>query len=75
MEVVMDNKYALGSTKVAYGHHDAKLKSTKPPLLCRFCGHEQLTFNPTMNDHRCLGCGEHQNDIPQGYPTGRSADY
>lgn len=71
----MDNKYGLGSAKVAHEHHDAKIKSSVKLALCRFCGHDQLTLCPTMNDHRCEACNEWQNDVPQGYSTGHSADY
>jgi len=28
-----------------------------------------------MHDHRCDDCGEWQQDVPQGYSTGRSSDY
>jgi hypothetical protein len=75
MEAPMDNKYGLGSAKVAHEHHDAKLKSTKPALACRFCDGAQLTFCPTMDDHHCEDCDKWQNDVPMGYSTGRSADY
>lgn len=71
----MDNKYALGSTKVAREHHDAKQKSTHLPAQCRFCDCQHLVYCSTMNDHLCDGCGEYQEDTPQGYPTGRSANY
>ncbi|MFM9912879.1 MAG: hypothetical protein ACKVN9_05040 [Methylophilaceae bacterium] len=71
----MDNKYALGSSKVAHEHHDAKLKETSPVLHCRFCGGEHLIYSPTMEDHHCQDCGQNQEDLPQGYSTGRSADY
>lgn len=71
----MDNKYGLGSAKVAHEHHDTKVKSSTKPALCRFCGHDHLTLSPSMNDHRCDSCGEWQNDIPMGYSTGHSADY
>ncbi len=74
----MDNKYGLGSTKVAIEHHQAVLKSrpsTKPVLVCHYCGHDHLVFCQTMNDHRCENCGEWQNDLPMGYSTGHSSDY
>lgn len=72
----MENKYGLGSAKVANEHHDAKLKSSShAELMCRFCGNAQLTLCLTMNDHRCEVCGQWQNDLPVGYSTGRSADY
>ncbi|HZV98788.1 MAG TPA: hypothetical protein VFF74_07345 [Methylophilaceae bacterium] len=72
----MDNKYGLGSTKVAQEHHETHAKThAKSELTCRFCGHAELTLSPTMHDHRCNHCGEWQNDIPMGYSTGRSSDY
>jgi len=75
VESPMDNKYALGSTKVAHEHHDADLKATAELLVCRFCGSDHLILSQTMNDHRCENCGEWQGDIPMGYSTGHSADY
>ena len=71
----MDNKYALGSSKVAHEHHDAKLKEAAPVLHCRFCSSTHLIYSPTMEDHHCQDCGQNQGDLPQGYSTGRSADY
>lgn len=72
----MDNKYGLGGARVAHAHHDAKESSlAKPEMICRFCGHDQLTLCPTMNDHFCKDCGKYQGDIPMGYSTGRYADY
>jgi hypothetical protein len=72
----MDNKYGLGSTKVAQVHHDAQHKETSVhPTNCKFCGSNELTLSPTMHDHLCNACGEWQNDVPQGYSTGRSSDY
>lgn len=73
----MDNKYGLGSAKVAYAHHEAaKHKPTSAPVrVCCYCGHDQLTFCPTLDDHYCEACGEYQNDMPVGYATGHSADY
>ena len=72
----MDNKYGLGSTKVATEHHETHHKS---PLghakHCKSCGSVHLVLNPTMHDHQCANCGEFQNDIPQGYSSGRSSDY
>ena len=71
----MDNKYGLGSTRVAQEHHETQAKSTANPAhACRFCGHDHLTLCKTMQDHRCDRCGEWQNDA-YGYSTGRSADY
>lgn len=72
----MDNKYGLGSNKVATEHHETHHKSTEiHPTACKFCGSDNLILSPTMHDHRCSDCGEWQNDIPQGYSTGRSSDY
>lgn len=72
----MDNKYGLGSAKVATEHHETHHKT---PVLhatnCKFCGSAHLTLSPTMHDHQCADCGEWQNDVPQGYSTGRSSDY
>lgn len=72
----MENKYGLGSARVAHEHHDAKLKAeSHPELACRFCGSSHLTLCLTMHDHRCEACGKWQSDMPMGYSTGRSADY
>lgn len=72
----MENKYGLGSARVAHEHHDAKLKATgHADMACRFCGATHLTLCLTMHDHRCETCGKWQNDMPMGYSTGRSADY
>lgn len=73
----MDNKYGLGSAKVANIHHESHHKDATVlhPVKCRHCNHYDLNFSPTMQDHMCNGCGEWQNDIPQGYSTGRSSDY
>jgi len=72
----MDNKYGLGSAKVAVKKHEQNHKTeTIHPTECKFCGSSSLTLSPTMHDHLCNDCGEWQNDIPQGYSTGRSSDY
>jgi hypothetical protein len=73
----MDNKYGLGSTKVAQVHHDAHHKETPAlhPTKCKFCGSNELALSPAMHDHVCNACGEWQHDVPQGYSTGRSSDY
>lgn len=72
----MENKYGLGSTKVAQEHHDANHKTpTIHPVQCKFCSGNNLALSPTMHDHLCNDCGEWQNDVPQGYSTGRSSDY
>jgi len=69
----MDNKYGLGSTRVATEkhehHHDGGT------LICKFCSGQNVVLCSTMQDHRCDDCGEWQQDIPQGYSTGRSSDY
>jgi hypothetical protein len=70
----MDNKYGLGSNKVAHEHHDAHHKPAAT-MNCRYCGSTHVTLCSTMHDHRCEQCGKWQNDIPSGYSTGRSADY
>lgn len=67
----MDNKYGLGSSKVAHENH----KSQAAAMRCRFCNSPTLTLCPTLRDHRCEDCGQWQNDVPPGYSTGRSADY
>lgn len=72
----MDNKYGLGSTKVATEHHETHHKTAVPRSAhCKFCGSTDLTLSTTMHDHLCNACGEWQNDAPQGYSTGRSSDY
>ncbi len=72
----MDNKYGLGSAKVAYAHHEATHKSSSAPAkACLYCGHDHLTLCPTLNDHYCEACGKYQDDVPEGYATGHIADY
>lgn len=71
----MDNKYGLGSVRVAHAHHEAKYKSAAIPSTCKYCGSHQLTLCPAMNDHFCKDCGHYQDDVPTGYSTGRNADY
>jgi ribosomal protein L32 len=76
MEIAMDNKYGLGSAKVAHAHHESKLKSSHlPARACSNCGHDRLILCPTMNDHYCEKCGQYQNDVPMDYSSGHSADY
>jgi hypothetical protein len=76
MEQAMDNKYGLGSTKVATEHHELHHHSdAESRIICKFCQSENVTLSPTMHDHKCSDCGEWQLDIPQGYSTGRSSDY
>jgi hypothetical protein len=72
----MENKYGLGSTKVACAHHEVKHKPAAiSGVACRFCQSVQLLLCPTLNDHYCKECGQYQSDIPLGYSTGHSADY
>jgi len=72
----MDNKYGLGSAKVATGHHETHHHAPATHAThCKFCSGAHLVLSPTMQDHRCANCGEWQTDIPQGYSTGRSSDY
>jgi len=72
----MDNKYGLGSTKVATEHHETHHKTPKShDAHCKFCGSIHLEINLAMHDHQCTECGEWQNDIPQDYSTGRSSNY
>ncbi|MSP86404.1 MAG: hypothetical protein EXR38_06795 [Methylotenera sp.] len=72
----MDNKYGLGGAKVATGHHETHHKTLKQHVgKCKFCAGEHLVLSPTMHDHRCADCDEWQNDVPQGYSTGRSDNY
>ncbi|HEY9276907.1 MAG TPA: hypothetical protein VIO87_01735 [Methylotenera sp.] len=73
----MDNKYGLGGAKVATEHHTQHHKTAHPhhPVHCKFCGSSNLVLSPTMHDHSCADCGEWQNDVPQGYSSGRSSDY
>lgn len=72
----MDNKYGLGSSKVATEHHEMHHKfPDHHALACKYCGSTHLILSQSMNDHRCSDCGEWQNDISQDYSTGRSSDY
>lgn len=72
----MDNKYGLGSGKLAHVHHDIHHKEiSQVEIICKFCGSANLMLCQTMNDHRCLDCDEWQNDVSMGYATGRSSDY
>lgn len=72
----MDNKYGLGSTKVATEHHETHHKTPLSHAAnCKFCGASTLVLCLTMHDHRCTECGEWQLDVPQGYSTGRSSHY
>jgi hypothetical protein len=76
MEYAMDNKYGLGSTKVATEQHETHHKTPEiHATQCKFCGSSDIVLSPTMQDHLCNACGEWQNDVPQGYSTGRSSDY
>lgn len=72
----MDNKYGLGSTKVATEHHETHHKTpVSHAENCKFCGASSLVLCLTMHDHRCTECGEWQLDVPQGYSTGRISHY
>lgn len=72
----MDNKYGLGSSKVAHVRHDAKHPTSgTAEHTCRHCGNSPLVLCTTMDDHFCPACGQYQSDLPAGYSTGRSADY
>ncbi len=76
----MNNKYGLGSIKVATEHHEIHHKTPHKTMSlhtmqCRLCGSGQLVLSPTMHDRTCADCGHWQNDIPSGYSTGRSSDY
>ena len=72
----MDNKYGLGSAKVATAHHETHHKpDSTQPMTCRFCYSVNLMLCPTLNDHYCKECGQYQSDVPMGYSTGHSADY
>lgn len=72
----MDNKYGLGSAKVATAHHEANHKRDANQLItCRYCYSASLILCPTLNDHYCRDCGEYQSDVPTGYSTVHSADY
>jgi len=71
----MNNKYGLGSSKVANEHHHMHHKVAHHPAHCKFCQHTHLVLSQTMHDHRCASCGKWQNDVPISYSTGRSSDY
>ncbi len=72
----MDNKYGLGSSKVATAHHELHHKPKAiSSSVCRYCNSENLIPCPTLNDHYCKECGEYQGDMPVGYSSGHSADY
>jgi len=58
----MDNKYGLGSSKVA-----VEIQKKDQGLECKSCKASNLHFCPTMEDHKCESCGEWQNDIPLNY--------
>lgn len=69
----MDNKYGLGSAKVATEHHETHHKPmARHACPCKHCGGPRLVSCPTVHDHRCEDCGELQCDIPKGYSSGRS---
>ena len=66
----MDNKYGLGSSKVA-----TEISKRDKNISCQFCDNSKLKYCPTMEDHQCLKCNRWQNDLPDNYATGRSSDY
>ena len=65
----MDNKYGLGSNKVAHEHHETSHKPAAD-MRCRFCGSHALALCSTMHDHRCERCGQWQNDVPRAIRPG-----
>lgn len=76
----MDNKYGLGSRRLATEHHhqthkDASKAVSHHPLVCRACMGSNLRLCPSMQDHQCNDCGEWQMDLPTGYAIGRHSDY
>lgn len=75
VEHTMDNKYGLGSTKVATHHHETHHKSPEPELTCKYCGGHHLMMSQSLHDHRCADCGKWQEDVEMSYSTGRASDY
>ncbi len=72
----MDNKYGLGGTKVATELHETHHKTPAlHAVQCKFCGSRHLEPSPTMHNHFCADCGEWQNDMPEGYSSGRNSNY
>lgn len=72
----MDNKYGLGSARVATAHQETRQKSSAGAvMLCQYCSSDQLILCPTMDDHYCKSCGQYQSDVPLDYATGRSSLY
>ncbi len=71
----MDNKYGLGSAKVATAHHNLVHAANGVLMVCRHCSGSNLTLNLSLNDHYCEDCGQYQEDIPLDYSTGHSSDY
>ena len=76
----MDNKYGLGSRRLATEHHHHSHRQvarqvSHHPLLCRICKSSNLRLCPSMQDHQCNDCGEWQMDMPAGYAIGRNSDY
>jgi len=72
----MDNKYGLGSSKVATQHHRLHHKVAAEDVPhCKACNSVHLVLSPSMHDHCCADCGAWQHDVPAGYSTGRSSDY
>lgn len=75
----MDNKYGLGSRRLATEHHQSHREVVRSAsyhhMACRVCKSTHLRLCPTMQDHQCLDCGEWQMDLPAGYAVGRQSDY
>ncbi len=74
----MDNKYGLGSKRLATEHqhqHPQSQTASHHAMQCRVCHSQHLRLCPTMQDHQCNDCGEWQLDTPSNYAIGRSSDY
>lgn len=71
----MDNKYGLGSRRLAAGHHEEYRPVSTHAMQCRACQSTHLRLCPTMEDHQCDDCGAWQMDKPTGYAIGRNSDY
>ena len=54
----MDNKYGLGSAKVATEHHETHHKAAvSHETNCKFCGSASVVLSHTMHDNRYQECG------------------
>lgn len=75
----MDNKYGLGSRRLATEHHQGHKQplrhASHHTMQCRACKNTNLRLCPTVEDHQCNDCGEWQQDMPAGYAIGRNSDY